>query len=357
MQIVHDYRQLHAIPELDRVLPKTLQYIESRLQGLSCRVFAPSEGALCAFLDFGQPKTLAFRADMDALPIAEQTGLPWSSQHPGRMHACGHDGHCAMVLELARQIHRQRQLPHNILLIFQPAEETDGGAEDICRTGLLERYQVTAIFGLHLWPGLPKGQLFSRSGVLMGHSCGAQVIFTGKSVHVAQWKKGRDALGAACAFYGACGRLTGQDHLVKFGVMNAGTAGNVVCDRAVLSGSVRAAGQGKHRRLKKKMVGIARRKARRWGCEAQVRFTEGYPAVENHPALLRQVRRQLPVGRVPKSLMTAEDFSRYQQKVPGVYFLLGIGNTPPLHSSDFQFDEEVLTVGADFLFSLATLSI
>lgn len=357
MQIVHDYRQLHAIPELDRALPKTLQYIESQLQGLSCRVFAPSEGALCAFFDFGQPKTLAFRADMDALPIAEQTGLPWSSQHPGQMHACGHDGHCAMVLDLARRIHRQRKLPHNILLIFQPAEETDGGAKDICDTGLLEQYQVTAIFGLHLWPGLPKGQLFCRPGVLMGHGCGVQVVFSGRSVHIARWRKGRDALGAACAFYQACGRLTGQDHLVKFGVMNAGTSGNVVCDRAVLSGSVRAAGQGKHRRLKKKMVGIARRKARRWGCEAQVRFTEGYPAVENHPALLRQVRRRLPVGILPKPLMTAEDFSRYQQRVPGVYFLLGIGNTPPLHSPVFQFEEEVLTVGADFLFSLATLSI
>ena len=356
MQIVQDYRQLHAIPELDRTLPKTLQYIESRLQALKCRVFAPMEGALCAFFDFGQQETVAFRADMDALPVTEQTGLPWNSQHPGVMHACGHDGHCAMVLELARRIDEQKQLNHNILLIFQPAEETDGGAKDLCDTGLLEQYQVIYIFGLHLWPGLPKGRIFSRPGVLMGQSCGAQVIFTGKSVHIAQWEKGRDALGAACEFYQACRRLTEKNRLVKFGMLQAGTSGNVLCDRAVLSGSVRAADAAEQDRLQRKLMSMARCAARRWRCGVQFRFKEGYPAVYNHPGLLRQIRRRLPVGVLPTPLMTAEDFSRYQQKVPGVYFLLGVGNTPPLHSPVFQFDEEVLTVGADFLFSLAMLS-
>ena len=117
------------------------------------------------------PRTLAFRADLDALPIAEQTDLPWQSQHPGMMHACGHDGHTAILLELARRIDRKGCRRYNILLLFQPGEETGGGAKDLCSTGILEQHGVTYIFGLHLWPGLDKAEIFSRPGPLMCRSC------------------------------------------------------------------------------------------------------------------------------------------------------------------------------------------
>ena len=122
-----DRRALHRIPELGDELPKTMDYVQDVLGTLGCEVFFPLDSAVCAYFDFGAADTLAFRAEMDALPIAEQTGLPFASQHSGKMHACGHDGHMAMVLELGRRIRTKQVLPHNILLLFQLAEETTGG--------------------------------------------------------------------------------------------------------------------------------------------------------------------------------------------------------------------------------------
>ena len=131
MQIIADRRALHAKPELDKQLPNTLALVRGGLSGLGCEIFSPAEGALCAYFDFGKPETIAFRADMDALPVQEATGLPFASQNPGVMHACGHDGHTAILLELARRMGRKNDLPHNVLLVFQPAEENTGGAKDI----------------------------------------------------------------------------------------------------------------------------------------------------------------------------------------------------------------------------------
>ena len=134
-----DRRALHRIPELGDELPKTMDYVQEVLGTLGCEVFFPLDSAVCAYFDFGAADTLAFRAEMDALPIAERTGLPFASLHSGRMHACGHDGHMAMALELGRRLCAKENLPHNVLLVFQPAEETTGGARRICETGLFER--------------------------------------------------------------------------------------------------------------------------------------------------------------------------------------------------------------------------
>ena len=139
-----DRRALHRIPELGNELPKTMDYVQEVLGTLDCEVRIPLDSAVCAYFDFGAADTLAFRAEMDALPIAERTGLPFASQHSGKMHACGHDGHMAMVLELGRRIRTKQALPHNILLLFQPAEETTGGARRLCETGVLERLRVKA---------------------------------------------------------------------------------------------------------------------------------------------------------------------------------------------------------------------
>ena len=154
MQIMEDRRALHRIPELDRDLPKTTAYLKNALQELKCQVFSPVDGSVCAWFDFGAADAIAFRSDADALPIQEQTGLSFASTHPGKMHACGHDGHMAILLELARRLDKIQTLHHNVLLVFQPAEETTGGARDICASGIFKKYKVKAIFGLHLWPGL-----------------------------------------------------------------------------------------------------------------------------------------------------------------------------------------------------------
>ena len=171
MQITEYRRALHRIPELDRDLPETLAYLTKQLSPLGCTLSSPIPGSLCAFFEFGHQEAIAFRSDADALPIQENTGLPFASVHPGVMHACGHDGHMAMLLDLAAWLAEQTDMPHNVLLVFQPAEETTGGARDLCESGVLERFHVREIFGMHLWPDLPAGVIASRKNELMSRSC------------------------------------------------------------------------------------------------------------------------------------------------------------------------------------------
>lgn len=151
-------RELHQIPELELSLPMTKAYLISQLQDLPCQLDFPLESGITAFFDNGREETIAFRSDMDALPITERSDAPYRSRHEGNMHACGHDGHMAMLLGLAfRLASADQRLPHNVLLIFQPGEENPGGARLLCEAGILERYHVKRIYGMHLWPQLPAG--------------------------------------------------------------------------------------------------------------------------------------------------------------------------------------------------------
>lgn len=335
MQLIDDYNSLHQCPEPDRQLIKTLAYVKSRLAGLSCTLFSPAESALAAFFDFGKGETLAFRADMDAVMLPQ-----------GAVHACGHDGHTAILLAFAQWLHTKPETAYNVLLLFQPAEETNGGARDICQSGVLTQYRVCGVFGLHLWPGLAAGEVFSKSGVLMGYATQISVRFSGVSCHIAQPKRGKDALAAACRFYNRVESLhLGKGCLLKFGMLHGGTAPNVICGQAELSGSLRYIQAKTGSRLMRQLMGICKRAAYFTGCRGDIHFSEGYPAVENHARLFQRIQDCYPVHTLQEPLMTADDFSCYQQAVPGVYFLLGVGNVPPLHSPDFSFDPFVLTKG------------
>jgi hippurate hydrolase len=353
LQIIQDYYALHAIPELDRHLPKTLQYLGDSLSALGCQVFSPAEGALAAFFDFGKAETLAFRADTDALPITEASSHTCRSLHPGCMHACGHDGHAAILLELARRTAVKTALYCNVLLIFQPAEETEGGARSICDSGILSRYKAARIFGLHLFPGLPPGKLYSREGALMSTSSQLAVTFTGRAGHIAAGQKGGDALDACFRFYHRALTLRNKkEHLLKFGQLTAGTAPNIVCDRATLSGSLRAFDIHTLRILQRHLAGIRKRVCYLSGCDGNILFSDGYPPVYNCPALCREVSQICPYRQLEKGLMLTDDFGVYQQHIPGMYFLLGVGDVSPLHSGDFSFDPGLLTIGADLFETL-----
>ena len=201
MQIIEDRRALHRVPELDKDLPYTISYLREKLEGLKCKVFSPMPGAVCAFFDFGAKEAIAFRAEADALPIVERTNVSYASRHLGRMHACGHDGHMAILLELARRLSVKEGLRYNVLLVFQPAEETTGGARDICKTGLFKLYKVQAIFALHLWPGLEAGVIGCRKHEMMARTCEVKVDIYGKTTHIAKLDQGIDALNAGVDFY------------------------------------------------------------------------------------------------------------------------------------------------------------
>ena len=358
LQVICDRQALHAIPELELELPKTAAYIRSALEGLNCRVFSPMEHGVCAFFDFGADDAIAFRADMDALPITEQTNLPFASRHPGRMHACGHDGHMAILLELARRLSEKKTLPHNVLLIFQPGEESPGGAKVICATGILERCKVKAVFGLHLWPGLSKGVMHTREKELMSHGAELTVDVYGRSSHIGNAAAGIDATAAAVEFYT---RVRAAEaalppavfRLLNFGKFESGTVRNALSAHAHLEGSLRAFQDDVFEQLRQTLFDVKADVEAKFGCTVQVHLDEGYPAVMNDPALVEKVRRIGDVQLLEKPYMASEDFSEYQCRVPGVFFFLGIGDTPPLHATTFDFDEEILLKGAGFFETLA----
>lgn len=362
MKIRDDRRALHQIPELDRNLPETFAYLNRALSSLNCRVFSPVEGSLCGFFDFGQPETIAFRADADALPIAEKNKTDYISRHPGCMHACGHDGHMAILLELARRLSEKKGLPHNVLLVFQSAEETTGGAKDICGSGVFSRYKVKAIFGLHLWPGLEAGMIASRRQELMARSSELTVDIYGKSAHIAKAAEGVDALMAAVEFYRKAMELEKKFpdsvfRLLKFGKFQSGTVRNALSAHTHMEGSLRAFQDEVFDGLAVGLANIGREVERRFGCTVKLHLSDGYPAVMNPPELYDRVQIALPFRELDGPSMTAEDFSWYQKTLPGLFFFLGLGDAPALHTDTFDFDETILLKGADFFEKLAELTL
>ena len=358
MQIIEDRRALHRIPELEWDLPETMNYLKNSLENLNCTVFAPVAGALCAFFDFGAESAIAFRADADALPIAERNDLPYASCHAGKMHACGHDGHMAIALELARRLSEKRSLAHNVLLVFQPGEESPGGAKRICDSGVFETYRVRAVFGLHLWPGLTPGRVFSREKELMSRSCEVNVDFYGKSAHIAKADQGIDALAAAVEFYSravAMEKALPKEifRLLKFGKLRSGTARNALSDRTHMEGSLRAFQDEVFFGMRDGLLTIASEIQETTGCRVEVNMNDGYPAVMNPGELYRKVQSIADFEELAEPSMTSEDFAWYQRYVPGMFFFLGLGDTPALHADNFIFDETIRVKGADFFEKLA----
>ena len=358
MQIIEDRRALHRIPEPELCLPKTAAYLRASLETLSCHVFSPTEHSVCAFFDFGAERTIAFRADMDALPITERTGLPFSSEHPGFMHACGHDGHMAIGLELARRLNGQKSFPNNVLLVFQPGEETPGGARYMCETNFLEEYGVEAIFALHLWPGQEAGTLASREGPMLSRVNELTVEILGKPAHIAKSWEAVDALAAGYRFYSRIRELEASldpsvYRLLNFGKMQSGTVRNIISGYTRLEGSLRAFDDTLFEQLRSSIREIARDVEAETGCQVKLHFSDGYPAVTNDPGLYQKVRGLVDFAQLDAPSMISEDFAFFQKRVPGIFFFLGLGDTPALHNDNFNFDEKILLKGADFFETLA----
>ena len=358
MQIIKDRQELHRIPELDRDLPRTMEYVTQQLSGLQCHVFSPMEGAVCAWFDFGADSAIAFRSDADALPITENTGLSYASGHPGKMHACGHDGHMAIALELARRLSGKEGMKKNVLILFQPAEETTGGAKDLCATGIFKKYAVEAIFGLHLWPGLAEGEVFSRCKEMMSRSCEVKVDIVGRSAHIAKAEEGIDAMAAGVDFYSramAMERALPKSvfRLLKFGKLQSGTVCNAISGHTRLEGSLRAFQDDVFFSLRAGLVSIGKTVERNSGCAVTISMNDGYPPVMNPTKLYKKVQGMVQFHELPAPSMITEDFSWYQKTLPGIFFFLGIGDTPALHADDFNFNEEVLIKGADLFEQIA----
>lgn len=357
-QIISDRRALHRIPELDKHLPRTMAYLRSALEGLRCQLFEPIPGSLCAWFDNGADAALAFRSDADALPIRETTGLDFASEIPGHMHACGHDGHMAMLLELARRLN-DMYTDRNFLLIFQPAEETTGGAKEICDSCIFEGKNIQAVFGMHLWPDLPAGQIASRANELMARSCELTVEITGRSCHIARAEEGLDALLAGVEFVKGVQEIDrsfppGIIRVVRFGKMESGSVRNAVSDHTRLLGTLRTFQDEIFFEILERLKRLAEEISGTTGCKVEVTTSQGYPAVMNPPEIANRVRAcGIDYPELPHPAMTTEDFAWYQRYLPGMFFFLGTGNTPALHNGNFNFDEAILETGANFYEKLA----
>ncbi|MDO5111257.1 MAG: amidohydrolase [Clostridia bacterium] len=357
-------RDLHRIPEIGFALDETVAYVRRVLAPLACEVFSPIPGAVCAYFDRGQAQTVAFRADMDALPVEEKTGAAYASAHAGRMHACGHDGHMSMLLCLAERVDAQKDLPNNVLLIFQPAEETTGGARDICQTGLLERYRVKAIFAIHVFPDIPAGALRASPGPMMAKTGIVDVEIEGKSAHVSRAEEGADALYAGalwlCRAYDMVKTALPEEEkrVLCFGCMQSGTVQNALSAHTVLSGTLRSYAEETHAFLFARLRQIADGVERETGCRFSLSLSEGYPPVRNDEALFARVTEHLGAD-APRPIdapsLAGEDFSFYQKRVPGVFFMLGTGRTTPLHADTFDFDESILLEGVRLFERLLTI--
>jgi len=346
-------RDLHLIPELDFNIPQTSAYVRSHLESLPGKLYEPAPSSFVIYFDAGRPDTIAFRADMDGLPITERADRPGRSTHDGKMHACGHDGHMSMALALCDFVSQNiDSLPHNVAVIFQPAEESIGGAKGICESGIFQELGIIAVFGLHMWPGFAAGEIVSRPLELMARCSEVHIKITGKSVHIAKAWLGADALLAGANLVSRLNATVPNDplQLLRFGQMHAGTTGNIVAGSGKVDGVLRSFSEEHFNGLVKLLNDTAADVARETGCEIAVEMTEGYPAVMNDPDLFQTVLdmgNKITILDVPP--MTGEDFSFYQKEVPGVFFFVGTGQDDALHSQTFDFDEAALGSGLALL--------
>lgn len=358
-------RNLHRIPEIGFDLPKTQAYLRAQLAPMKARVEEVAQCGLIAYFDAGRERTVAFRSDMDALEIQEPAGCAFASQHPGRMHACGHDAHMAMLLALGQWLSENaKNLARNVLLIFQPAEESGGGARHVVDSGVLERYRVERIFAAHVQPNLDAGVISTRPGAFAATASEIHIQLQGRSTHAARAREGRDALEAGVKVVRCIDsfeRALGADvpHLLKICSFHAGTATNIIAGEARLEGTVRSFDREHQAYLIQSIRQIVRDACAPARVVAQTEFSQGYPPVVNDPELYRLLVGALEgAAFVPMAEpdLIAEDFSYYQERVPGLMFYLGLGTRQPLHSPDFHLDESALIAGVNLFERLAMLA-
>ncbi len=360
------HRTLHKIPEVGDQLFKTRDYIMSVIGEMNCEFTTVVNTGICAYFDKGKDFTIAYRSDMDGLTISEANKHEFISEHPGQMHGCGHDAHMSILLGFSEYVNDTNDLPYNILLIFQPAEETIGGAKSIAESGIFEKYNVIRTFGLHLWPNIPKGQLSTKGGPLMPKSSQVNIEIQGKGTHAATSHKGIDALYIATQYimdiYKMQQTETPKDErtLLKICKLNSGTARNVIAGSASLVGTMRAFKLETFDFMEIRLNEIANEYKKKYGCEIKVHCSDGYLPVINDAVLYKIIKPHLQelsfYKELPEAIMISEDFSYYGTKSSAVFALLGTGTNIPLHSNNFDFDEDILLAGYEYYKKLAHIN-
>lgn len=357
-------RDLHGIPELDFDLFETAAYVAARLREIGVDEIHEGiarTGIVGIIRGRGAGRVIGLRADMDALPIAEVRDLPYRSRHAGRMHACGHDGHMAILLGAARYLAETRNFAGSVALIFQPSEEMSGGARVMCAEGLMARFGIERVFALHNKPGMALGRIGTRVGPVMAAADQFEILVRGRGAHAGYPHEGIDpmevAVGIVQALYSIPARRV--DPLVPVvvspTVLQAGTISNVIAQTALLAGTVRSLDETLRRRVGAEIAEVVEAVAAAAGAQADLRYEYDYPVTVNHAAetalALRAAAAVVGVDNVDGAMapeMVAEDFAFMLQERPGAYVLLGTGPGAGLHHPEFDYNDEASPIGASY---------
>ena len=362
-EIVALRRDLHQYPELAFQERRTSKLIASRLSSWGYDVTTGIAGTgIVATLSNGTGKRrLGIRADMDALPIEEATDLAYSSANPGVMHACGHDGHTAILLAAARYLAQSRAFDGTLHLIFQPAEEIGAGARKMLSEGLFERFPVDAVFGLHNWPGVPAAQFGFVAGPAMASVDQANIRIVGRGGHGAEPQNAVDPVVATSSFITALQSIVSRNvdpqdtAVVTVGSIHAGSASNVIPESVELKLTMRAFTEGVREQLQARIPALARAQAESFGAVAEVDYRLGFPALINDPGSTSLARKvaldtfgsaKVEEGFRPRT--ASEDFAFMLQAQAGSYLFVGNGDSAPLHSARYDFNDAIIAPAARY---------
>ncbi|WP_299478893.1 M20 aminoacylase family protein [uncultured Roseibium sp.] len=309
----------------------------------------------------GAGKTVGLRADMDALPIEEETNKPYASKVPGKMHACGHDGHTAMLLGAAKYLSETRNFDGAVIVIFQPAEEGGAGAKAMIDDGLMTRWPMDEVYGMHNYPGMPVGEFAIRKGPIMAATDEFRITITGKGGHAAKPHQTIDPVVVGAKMVSVLQTIASRNAdplgsvVVSVTVFNAGNAFNVIPQEAVLRGTVRSLKPEMRDLAEQRMGNIVKSIAEAFDASAELEFRRGYPVTANHDeqtdfaaAIAEGIAGDGKVNRHIEPMMGGEDFSYMLEERPGAFIFAGNGDSAGLHHPEYDFNDELIPVGCSY---------
>jgi amidohydrolase len=367
---VAGWRQhLHQHPEIGYEVQETAAFVEQKLRGFGVDEIVTGIGQTglvgIIYGSKGAGPVIGLRSDMDALPMPEETGLPYASVYAGKMHACGHDGHMAMLLGAAKYLAETRNFRGSVAVIFQPAEEDGAGGEAMVKDGMMERFDIKEVYGMHTQPGLPVGEFATRPGPIMGATDEYIITVQAKGGHAAYPHNAIDPIVIGAQLVGALQTIAARNVdpmdavVLTITQFNAGTALNIIPEIATLAGTIRTLSQNVRAYAVRRLHEICTGVAMAHGIDIHVNHTPGYPATVNNPdetqnaieAATNVVGAKAVEGNMPASL-GAEDFSYMAMARPGAFIYIGNGNTHDWHHTKFDFDDNAIAYGVSYWASL-----
>jgi amidohydrolase len=363
-------RDIHAYPELQYDVHRTAASVVDKLKSFGCDDVVAGIGrtGVVGVIRGRKPgaKVVGLRADMDALPLEEETGLPYKSTVPGKMHACGHDGHTAMLLGAAKYLAETRNFAGTAVVIFQPAEEGGAGALAMVKDGLISRFGIDEVYGMHNYPGLPVGEFAIRPGAMMASADHIQIELEGKGGHAARPHLSIDTLLVGAQIVTQLQSIVARNidpldaAVVSICMFQAGHTDNVIPQHAKLRGTARALRPEVRQTLQNRINEVIEGTARLYGAKAKITYTNGYPVVVNHErqtafaaGIAREIVGNDKVETDAPPVMGAEDFAFMLQERPGAFIFVGNGDSAGLHHPAYNFNDEVIPVGTSYWVRLA----